>query len=152
MEGQGYAYSWTRDMPIEVANTITSIFRETYHIIQVTRPGGYAIEGVERFEQKIGNMELFGLLAMSEKRVLIDSCLQHASAALGLPSTVLWIGTSPTVFGYSIHTNVQAQIPKTANQLINSYLFDYQFENNTHECPYMDVSGMFNLENLISLI
>jgi hypothetical protein len=35
-------------------------------------------------------MELFGLVAASEKRFLIDSCLQHAAAALNLPSTVFW--------------------------------------------------------------
>jgi hypothetical protein len=47
------------------------------------------------------NMELFSLLLVSQKRVLIDSCLQHAAAAaaLGLSSVVLWVGTSPKVFG-----------------------------------------------------
>ena len=44
-------------------------------------------------------MELFALLVESKKRILIESCLQHAAAAFKLPSTVLWIGTSPIVFG-----------------------------------------------------
>jgi hypothetical protein len=48
----------------------------------------------------------------SKKRILIDSCLQHAAAALKQQSTVLWVGTSPTVFGYNIHKNVIAKLPK----------------------------------------
>ena len=97
-------------------------------------------------------MELFALMVASKKRVLIDSCLQHAAAALKQQSTVLWIGTSPTVFGYNIHKNVIAKLPKKANQLIGSYLFDYQFENNMHECPYMDVKDMFSIEEIIKNI
>ena len=94
-------------------------------------------------------MELFSLLVASEKRVLIDSCLQHAATALKLKSTVMWVGTSPTVFGYNMHKNLIAKLPKKANQLIGSYLFDYQFENNMHECPYIDVKDMFNIEEVI---
>ena len=97
-------------------------------------------------------MELFALMISSKKRILIDSCLQHAAAALKQQSTVLWVGTSPTVFGYNIHKNVIAKLPKKANQLIGSYLFDYQFENNMHECPYMDVKDMFNIEEVIKNI
>ena len=47
---------------------------------------------------------------------------------------------------YNSHKNIIAKLPKKANQLIGSYLFDYQFENNMHECPYMDVKDMFNIE------
>jgi len=31
-------------------------------------------------------------------------------------------------------------------------LFDYQFENNMHECPYMDVKDMFNIEEIFKNI
>ena len=54
----------------------------------------------------MSNFELFSLVRASAKRVLIDSCLQHAAAAYKLPSTVLWIGTHPEMFGYSMHTNM----------------------------------------------
>ena len=152
MQGQRFSYSWTRDMPIEVAQEIVKQYSQQYHIIQITRPDGYPLDGVERADQPLSNMELFALMITSQKRILIDSCLQHAAAALERKSTVLWIGTSPTVFGYNIHKNIVAKLPKKANQLIGSYLFDYQFENNMHECPYMDVKDIFNIDEIIKNI
>lgn len=149
MEGQKYSYSWTRDIPIEIAQEIVKKYSQKYHIIQITRPDGYQLKGVERLDQKMSNMELFSLLVVSTKRVLIDSSLQHAAAALNLKSTVLWVGTSPKVFGYKLHTNVEAKLPQIANQLIGSYTFDYQFENNIHECPYIKVSNIFDSEKIL---
>lgn len=152
IQGQKYSYSWTRDMPIEVAQEIVNKFNQEYHIIQVTRPDGYQLEGVERVDQPLSNMELFALLVVSKKRVLIDSCLQHAAASFNLPSVVLWVGTSPTVFGYKLHNNIVASLPKRANQLIGSYTFEYQFDNNIHECPYMDIKEIFNLDTIFNSI
>lgn len=152
MSGQMYSYSWTRDMPVEIAQAVVQRFSKDYHIIQVTRPDGYHIDGVERVDHQMSNIELFALLIESKKRVLIDSSLQHASAAFQLPSTVLWIGTSPVVFGYEMHKNIKAKLPARANQLIGSYLFDYQFENNLHECPYVEVTDMFNIDQVLSNI
>jgi hypothetical protein len=93
-------------------------------------------------------MELFSLVAASSKRVLIDSCLQHAAAALKLPSTVLWIGTAPENFGYDLHTNVKSLPPQGNVKLIDAYLFDASFEGVPHECPYNDVNEMFDLKQL----
>lgn len=152
MEGQKYPYSWTRDMPPEVAFEVVKKYSEKYHIIQITRPNGYKLDNVERLDQPLSNMELFSLTAKAEKLVLIDSCLQHAASALNKKSTVLWVGTSPKVFGYGLHTNIEAKLPKKANQLISSYLFDYQFENNIHECPYMDVKQIFNINTILNSI
>lgn len=152
MEGQKYSYSWTRDIPQEVAQKVVNKFHNQYHIIQITRPDGYALENVERIDQKMSNMELFSLLVASKKRVLIDSSLQHAAAALNLTSTVLWIGTSPKVFGYKLHNNIEAKLPQRANQLIGSYTFDYQFENNLHECPYLNVGEIFDLDIILETI
>jgi hypothetical protein len=59
--------------------------------------------------------EFFIILLKSEKRLLIDSCLQHAAAAFNLPSTVCWVGTSPEVFGYEIHKNI---LPNKEKQIL----------------------------------
>jgi len=152
MEGQKYSYSWTRDMPLEVAQEIVKKHYQQYHIIQITRPNGYKLDNVERLDQKMSNMELFSLVVKAQKLVLIDSCLQHAAAALNKKSTVLWVGTSPKVFGYKMHTNLEANLPKRANQLIGSYTFDFQFENNIHECPYMDAKQIFDINTILSNI
>lgn len=141
-------YSWTRDLPLGIAIEICRYYSKDYHIIQICRNEKEAIEGVESIHRQMSNFELVTLLAVSQKRVLIDSCLQHAAAALNLPSTVLWVGTSPKVFGYTMHTNVVANPPKYKPKLINSYLFDYSFDGEAIQCPYDNVLEMFNLDEL----
>lgn len=142
-------YSWTRDIPLPLAQKIVDKYSSKYHIIHITKSEGYNLEKVERFDQQLNNIELFSLVASSSKRILIDSALQHAAAALQLPSSVLWIGTSPKVFGYNLHNNIQAKKPEKANQLINSYTFDFQFDYNMQECPYMSLDQMFNIKEVL---
>jgi uncharacterized phage-like protein YoqJ len=149
---QGSLYSWTRDMPYGIAQSIVERYSSKYHIIQVGRDQNHAIPGVEFINQPMTNHELFSILALSEKRVLIDSCLQHASVAMGLKSTVLWIGTSPKNFGYDFHSNIVANPPKGNVKMIDSYLFDYSFDGIAHECPYMDASEMFNINDIFKSI
>ena len=146
--GQQHGYAWTRDMPIELSLYIAEKIVKDYHVIQITREGTPTIQGVEVINQPLTNMELFSLVAASEKRILIDSCLQHAAAAFNLPSTVLWIGTSPENFGYEMHTNIKALPPKGNTKLIDAYLFDASFEGVPHECPYQDINEMFDLKKL----
>jgi len=151
-QGQPLNYTWTRDMPVDLALYIVDKFKNDYHIIQLTRQGSYQLEGVEIVDQQMTNMELFSLVAASEKRFLIDSCLQHAAAALNLPSTVFWIGTSPENFGYDMHTNIKALPPKGNTKLIDAYLFDYSFDGQLHECPYTDVNEMFDANELDKIV
>jgi hypothetical protein len=146
---QKYNYSWTRDLPYELSEKIVEKYKNKYHIIQVCRNESQVLPGVEAITSSMGNLELFSLLAVSKKRILIDSCLQHAAAAFNLPSTVFWIGTSPTVFGYHIHDNITANSPQGNVKLLNSYLFDYQFTGELHECPYMGVEEMFDIPTIL---
>jgi hypothetical protein len=145
-------YSWTRDMPYSIAQAIADRYSNKYHIIQVGRDERQAVRGVEFLNRPMTNHELFALLVASEKRVLIDSSLQHAAAALKLKSAVLWIGTSFTNFGYDIHNNLDAAKPKGNVKMVDSYLFDYSFDGIIHECPYNDVSEMFNINDIFNLI
>jgi len=148
-ENKPIPYDWARDLPIELAQILVDKYSSKYHIIQISRQGGYPLQNVERIDTPMSNMELFSLVGASEQRILIDSCLQHAASALKLPSVVFWIGTSPKVFGYNLHKNIKAKLPKRANQLINSYTFDYQFSNNNHECPYIKIEEMFNIKEIV---
>jgi hypothetical protein len=150
MDDQPYKYSWTRDIPYQTSMGIVEAFKEKYHIIQICRDKAQSIQEIESVFNPLSNMELLSLLLFSEKRVLIDSCLQHASAALGIPSTVLWVGTSPEVFGYKIHNNFKAEIPK-GKKLPGSYLFDYSFHGDTLECPFSDFN-IFNVSSIINSI
>lgn len=145
-------YSWTRDMPFPIAQAIVDKYKNKYHIIQIARDPGHAIPGTEFINAPLSNYELFSILPQSSKRVLIDSCLQHAAAAMGLKSTVLWIGTSPTNFGYKSNSNVVAKPPKGNVKLIDAYLFDYSFDGIVHECPYNDVNEIFNTNEIFTSI
>lgn len=147
-------YLWTRDIPFDVSLKIYEKFRKDYHIIQVAREFSPQIPGAEIINYPLSPIELFLLLSVTEKRVLIDSSLQHAAAALDLKSTVIWIGTSPKIFGYPIHDNIIANPPLQNPKLSNSYLFDYSFDGIPYECPYYSIDEMFgNIEqNIISRI
>ena len=148
---QPHINSWTRDIPVYLSEILVNHYRNDYHIIQICRSGSVAMQGVEVVSDSMPNMELFSLLLVSQKRVLIDSCLQHAAASLGLSSVVLWVGTSPKVFGYNIHTNIVADLPKDIVKLPDSYLFDYSFEGLLHEYPSLE-SEIFDPNLIIQKI
>jgi hypothetical protein len=149
---QNTLYSWTRDMPYGIAQAIVEKYSNKYHIIQIGRDPGHAISGTEFVNAPMTNHELFSTLVLSDKRVLIDSSLQHAAAAMNLKSTVLWIGTTPKNFGYDLHSNVVAKLPKGNVKMIDSYLFDYSFDGVAHECPYMDANEMFDINDIFKSI
>ena len=151
LTGQKYGYSWCRDIPYELAEKIYEKYSKDYHIFQITRPDSQKIPGAEVIDQPLSNMELFAILVGAQKRILIDSSLQHAAASFNLPSTVLWVGTSPTVFGYKLHNNIVANEPKGGTKLIDSYIFDYNLDGVLHECPYKDVNEMFDANILNKL-
>jgi hypothetical protein len=147
---QPYLYSWTRDIPSPTAHEIVSQLSQEYHVIQICRSIEQAIPGAEAIFEPMSNMELLSLLLFSQKRILIDSSIQHAAAALNLKSTVLWIGTSPKVFGYDLHENMVAALPSNV-KLPDSYLFDYNFHGANHECPLLDLNIFDTAEILNSL-
>jgi hypothetical protein len=147
---QPYPYSWTRDIPYSTAQDLVYHFSNDYHIIQIARNEANKLNGVEFINEPMSNMELFSLLLLSQKEILIDSTLQHAAAALGKKSTVLWVATSPKVFGYEMHNNIQANLPQDV-KLPDSYLFDYNFNGTIHECPLLD-DNIFDINEIIASV
>jgi hypothetical protein len=146
-------YCWSRDMPIEIAKKVAQHFKKSHFIMQITRPKSPTIdvEGVFVRNEQLSNTELCGLLELTDKRLLIDSSLQHAAAAFKLPSTVLWNATSSVIFGHTLHDNIQAK-PKPMKPLPGSYLFDYQFDANENEFPYEedDLDDLYNIDQIIA--
>lgn len=151
LNDQPFPYSWTRDMPYQLAQTMADFYKTDYHIIQICRNEANVLNDVEVQREPLGNMELLYLLKMSAKRFLIDSCLQHGAAALGLPSVVLWIATNPHLFGYDLHENIVANI-ESEIPLPNSYLFDYNFHGQIWECPIFEGDQLFDLEEIANKI
>lgn len=148
-------YAWTRDMPFDVAQEIADYFMKDYHIYQITKMNSPMLKGAEHVfatpEQSLSLMELFSVLLHSKKRVLIDSCMQHAAAAMKRKSTVLWNGTSPKVFGYDMHDNICTEIPYDF-KLIGSYLFDFDFNGNEIEYPFTEDEKLYDVGKIIDSI
>ena len=147
-------YAWTRYMPRYVAESVIQQFAQHYHIIQVVKHASQAIQSpaVEVVDKQMSNMELFSLVKASSKRLLIDSCLQHAAAAFNLPSVVLWVGTHPEMFGYKMHDNIIANPPIGNVKNIDASYFDYQLDGQFHECPYKSPEEMFDVKDVIKAL
>ena len=148
-------YSWTRDMPQQTAIDLVNHYKKDYFIYQITKINSFKIPGAEPIfatpEQSLTLMELFSLLLHSKKRIFIDSCMQHAAAALKRKSTVLWNGTSPSTFGYDLHDNICTQIPYDF-KLPGSYLFDFDFNGNEIEYPFTDDVALFDVNKIIESV
>ena len=148
-------YMWARDMPEDLAQKIVNHYKDKYHIYQITKINSPKLDGADHIfastEKQLSLMELFSILIHSKKRVLIDSCMQHAAAALRLKSTVLWNGTSPKVFGYDMHDNISTQIPYEF-KLPGSYLFDFDFNGVEHEYPFGEQEEIYDFDTIIKSI
>ena len=148
-------YAWTRDMPMDLAQDIVNHYKNDYHIFQITKMNSMKLKDVEHIfatpQKALSIMEFFSILLVSQKRIFIDSCLQHAAAALNLKSTVLWNGTSPKVFGYNLHDNICTEVPYDF-KLPGSYLFDFDFNGNEIEFPFTENTKLFNLKTIIKSV
>lgn len=148
-------YSWTRDMPEDIAQQLVDHYHKDYYIFQITKLNSIKLKNADHIyatqQQSLTIMELFSLLMHAKKRILIDSCLQHAAAAMKKPSTVLWNGTSPKVFGYDIHDNICTDIPYDF-KLPGSYLFDFDFNGNELEYPFTDDVKLFDINKIIESV
>jgi len=109
-------YLWARDMPVALAQKLVDHYSDKYHIFQVKKPSSEALDGVEVVQDPMSNMELVSILLNSEKRILIDSCLQHFSASAEKHGVVIWGSTRWTQFGYSHNKNLQFHMKDKWNE------------------------------------
>lgn len=150
---QSTPYSWTRDIHPDVAQQLVNILSEKYFVVHVCYESHPTLKNCLRFDKIIQKKVLFSLLQYSSARLLIDSSLQHAAAALNLPSTVVWVATQPSVFGYNIHTNITPNISENVLEgNVDSYLHDFNFTGEVHECPFYNPSEIFDVNQIISTL
>jgi hypothetical protein len=145
-------FCWQRDMPFDIACKVAKHFQQKgMFVMQITRPTSPKIPNVFVRNEQLSQTELCGLLELTSKRLLIDSCLQHASCALDLPATVLWHGTNPKLFGHTIHENIRAK-EKPRKPLPGAFLFDVSFDGNESEWTYEegDEKDLFNVDEIIA--
>ncbi len=140
------AYNWSRDMPMPIIEDIINNYKKDYTIVHIKNKIQSFIPNTLQAIDDFRSIAI--LLSMSSKRILIDSFAQHLSTAMGLESVVLWIGTSPKVFGYDDNKNI------VANKFTKDYdanhsgfqkiLLNEPIEN----IPYQNLEDMFNFEDI----
>jgi hypothetical protein len=143
-------YSWARDIPASVVNKVIEVYKNNYNIVHIRRDDQLQYEGT--FGVQDNFRALLVLISLSEKRLMMDSFAQHASACLGKESTVLWIVNSPKVFGYDLHKNIVANKETTSPELRNAYLSKYNISGDLLEFPYNNEEEIFNVENVINAL
>lgn len=141
-------YSWARDIPSVVVNEVISQYSKDYHVVQIRREHQLAYNGASSVLDSFRSLLI--LIGLSEKRLFIDSFSQHAAAAFSLPSSVLWIATSPKVFGYDLHKNIQSQPFTVEPELRNAYLSKFNIIGDPIEFPYNNEFEIFDIQEVIN--
>ena len=147
---QAFPISWTRDLPIHIAEKVCKKMIEAgYFPLHIRRADQYAIPGVPALTLPF--RELFAVIALSEKRLFIDSMPQHAAAALKKPSVVVWVGNSPVALGEALHTDIISKTEKQFRHYPQSYAERYNITGSPEECPY-DTNDLFDANELIKAL
>lgn len=149
-QGQYSKKSWVRDMPLEQAQAIINFYSKSYRILQIKTPEQPTLQNVEQLT--LPHRELYAVFTFSKKRLFIDSFSQHAAAALGLKSTVCWIGNKPSVFGYKIHNNILPSANIIYKETKYSYVDEYDISgNNLQQFPY-DTVNLFDTNEIFNAL
>ncbi len=144
-------YSWARDMPINTAQKVVNALADKYTIAHIRRPDQLQLHNTvsatgDNFRQ------LAAVIAISDKRLFIDSFAQHTAAALGLPSVVCWIANIPEQFGYPLHTNIIATPATVKTSLKNSVFSQYNITGPASDFPYNSEDEIFDADAIIAAL
>jgi ADP-heptose:LPS heptosyltransferase len=147
---QPLKYSWTRDIPQPIMESVIEYFKNSYTILHIKREDQITYPNTLQALDNFRSVAI--LLSMSEKRLLIDSSAMHIAASLKLPSVVAWVGTNPNVFGYDWNTNIVANEPtREINLTHNSYQKHLLFED-ISTIPYNDLNEVFDADKIIEAL
>ena len=149
-QGQGFQYSWTRDIPEPTVNEIIQHYKEDYTIVHIKREDQYKYP--DTLHALDGFRSIAILLQLSKKSLLIDSFGQHLAAAMGKKSTVCWVSTKPKVFGYKLHNNIQANPFTKEPQIQNSVYQPFNLAQDVSSIPYNDLREVFDVNKIIESI
>ena len=148
---QQHPYAWSRDIHPTVAQNLVNALQQKYNIIHICYEFHPKLDNCHRFDRIIGKKALFAMVANCDKRLFIDSSLQHAAAALKLKSTVSWVATQPEVFGYKLHDNIKP-VKEYRDGTIDSYLYDYDFTGTIYQCPYNSLEELHDAQAMVDSI
>jgi hypothetical protein len=149
-QGQDLKYSWARDIPSNVVQSVIEEFKNQYNIVHMRREDQIGYEGTLTISDNFRALAV--LIELSSKRLLMDSFGHHAAAALNKPSTVLWVANTPVVFGHDIHDNIVANPLTKKPELKHSYIQKFDITGNLLEFPYNSESEIFDVDKVIASI
>lgn len=150
---QAIKYSWTRDLPIITAQKVVNAFANEYTIVHLRREDQLPLQNVITLNSNIGFRGIAVLIAISQKRLFIDSVGQHVAAALGKPSVVCMLDKMVVNrFGYDIHHNIIANPPTLKPELRHSVFNKYNIAGNPIEFPYNHEDELYNAEQIIEAL
>lgn len=147
---QEIKYSWARDIPFDLAQTIVDEFKGHYNIFHIRRENQFQLKHTIPVTADFRALAV--LIKISKKRLLIDSFAQHTAKGLGLNSVVTWVANKPSQFGYDNNINILAKPETITPELKNSVFNKYQIDGNLIEFPYNSESEIFDLEEIINAI
>jgi len=140
-------YSWARDIPRSVVESVIEEFRETHNIVHIKREDQLGFQFTTAVSDSF--RALCVLIMMSDKRLMMDSFGQHAAFALNKPSVVCWVSNKPNVFGYPIHTNIVCNPFTVKPELRSSVFSKFNISGDLLEFPYNNENEIFNTEHII---
>ncbi len=144
---QEIKYSWSRDIPFNVAQQVVNQFKDEYNIYHIRRNQQMTLQNTIPVEAEF--RALCGLINISNKRLFIDSFGQHTAKALELDSVVCWIANTPAQFGYENNINIIANSETKKPELKNSFLSKYNIVGDLIEFPYNSEMEIFNTDEII---
>ncbi len=146
----GYNYAWTRDLPDPTVIDIINRYKESHTIVHIKREDQKVYP--DTLHALDGFRSIAVLILLSDKRILIDSFVQHMAAALNLKSTVCWSNTKPEIFGYKLHDNIKSNpFTKELNYEEASYA-PFNLSEGIHNFPYNDLSEVFDSNKIFQSI
>jgi hypothetical protein len=143
-------YSWARDLPSVAVLPIIEEFRNYYAIVHVRREEQQSYQNTIQLTANLRHVLAVAML--SEKRLVIDSFLQHALAALNLPAVACWVVNSPKLFGYDLHTDIFANTFTAQPELRNAYLQKFNIGGDDMEFPYNNEREIFDVDAIIKAL
>ena len=147
-QGQGFQYSWTRDIPEPTVLNVIDYYKNDYTIIHIKRKDQYTYP--DTMQALDGFRSIAILLQMSSKRLLIDSFSQHLATAMNMKSTVCWVTTKPKIFGYKMHDNILAEPFTKEPTLQNSVYQPFNLAQDIHSIPYNNLNEVFDVNKIIT--
>jgi hypothetical protein len=139
-------FNWFRDLPPQYVQPIINKYKDIFTFIQIKTNHQIQLENCTQVDLSL--REIFLLLSQCKTALTIDSVTQHVMATFQKPSLVCWVGNSPIVYGYSMHTNVMSNLEFKHGNL-ESYLDPYPLQTQGHQCPSnYDAGALFNQDTL----